>query len=404
MTTSLTLIRSLAPAVRGAALALLLGLLLNACGRSSPAGEAETPPPGPITDVTMTTEQVAHGGVKWSAVSARPVADVVELPGRLVSDEDRTARLSVSVRGRVTAVRANVGDAVSRGQVLVVLQSEEASSRRADLAKATAGLTERQTALRYATAARERAERLLALKSGSAQDVERGRADEAAAQAGATQAQAAVEHARTSLSVLEVDETGQIQLAAPIDGVIVARDVLVGSVVEAGATTFVVTDPASLWLEFGATDEVASRLTPGQRLHFVAPVSPDPHEARVLRASGVVDPATRLVTVRAAVANPARRLRPEMFVTVRVDTAPPRTGVTVPNDAIQLLDGRSVVFVAHPDGKGGARFIRKDVETGSTVEGQTHIIKGLGAGEMVVTEGAFAVKSLFSRGKMPSGG
>ncbi len=383
---------------------MLLALLVSACGGSSPEDEPAAAPAGPITEITMTAEQVAHGGVKWAAVSARPVADVVEVPGRLVPDEDRTARLSVSVRGRVSAIRANVGDSVSRGQVLVVLQSEETSSRRADLARATAALAERQSALRYATAARERAERLLALKSGSAQDVERARADEAAAEAGVTQAQATLEQARTALSLLDVDAAGQIQLTAPISGVIVARDTVVGSVLEAGTVALVVTDPSSLWLEFGVADAVASVLKPGQGLHFVVPASGRDVQARVMRVSGAVDPATRLVTVRAAVANPTRRLRPETFVTVRVETSPPRPAVTVPHDAVQLLDGRPVAFLAQPDGKGGAKFIRKDVETGSTSDGRTHIVKGLAAGEVVVTDGAFAVKSLFSRGKMPAGG
>ena len=123
-----------------------------------------------------------------------------------------------------------------------------------------------------------------------------------------------------------------------------------------------------------------------------------------MRVSGAVDPATRLVPVRAAVANPKRRLRPETFVTIRVETSAPRPAVTVPHDAVQLLDGRPVAFLAEPDGKGGAKFIRKDVETGSTSDGRTHIVKGLNAGEVVVTDGAFAVKSLFSRGKMPAGG
>ena len=383
---------------------MLLALVAGACGGSSPPEEAGEAPEGPITEVTMTAEQVAHGGVKWAAVSARPVADFIEAPGRLVPNEDRTARLSVSVRGRVTAVRANVGDAVSRGQVLVVLQSEDASSRRADLAKANAELAERQSALRYARAARERAERLLALKSGSAQDVERARADEAAAESHVAQAQAAADHARTALSVLEVDASGQMQLTAPISGVIVSRDVVVGSVVEAGATALVVTDPASLWLEFGVADAVASALKPGQRLHFVVPASDRVVEARVMRVSGAVDPATRLITVRAAVANSDKRLRPETFVTVRAETAAPQPAVTVPPDAVQLLDTRPVVFLAQPDGKGGAKFIRKNVETGSTFESRTHIVKGLDAGQVIVTDGAFAVKSLFSRGKMPAGG
>ena len=157
---------------------------------------------------------------------------------------------------------------------------------------------ERQAALRYACG-RERAERLLALKSGSAQDLERARAEEAAAQAGVAQAEAALEQARLAMSVLEVGADGQIQLASPIGGVVVARDVVVGSVVDAGAVSLVVTDPSALWLEFGVTDVVANALKPGQRVHVAATGSPDVFDGRILRLSGVVDPASRLVMVRA---------------------------------------------------------------------------------------------------------
>lgn len=380
-----------------------MSLILSvACRTSGPAEESEMDM-GPMTEVTFTAEQIAHGGVKWAPVSAESVADAVEVPGHLVPNEDHTARLSVSVRGRVTDVRANVGDVVARDQVLVTLQSEEASSRRADLTKASAELTERQSMLRFARAARERAERLLALKSGSAQDVERTRADEAAAEAGVAQAEAAVEHARTALAVLEVDATGQIQLKSPISGVIVTRDVVVGSVVEAGAAVLVVTDPSSLWLEFGVTDAVAGVLKPGQRVPFVLASSDQAIDARILRVSGAVDPATRLVMVRASVANPAKRFRSEMFVTVRVETAPSRSGVTVTKDAVQLFEGQRVVFLAEPDGKGGAKFTRRDVETATTVAGRTHIVKGLTAGDVIVTEGAFAVRSAFSHTKMKMG-
>jgi cobalt-zinc-cadmium efflux system membrane fusion protein len=383
---------------------MLAGLV--GCGRTTPPEEAKSESAvGTPTEVTLTADQIAHGGVRWSAAVATLVADFVELTGRLVADEDHTARLSPSVKGRVTAVRANLGDAVSRGQTLVILQSEEASARRADLARANAELTERQATLNYARAARERAERLLALKAGSAQDVERARTEQATAQAGVIQAQSAVEHGRTALSVLEVDAaTGQIQLASPIAGVVVARDAVVGAVIDAGASALTVTDLSSLWLEFGAPEQVVSLLKSGQRLRFDVPGISGSSEARVLRVNGALDPATRLVTVRAAVGNRSKTLRPEMFATVHAETAAPRPSVTVPHDAVQLLDGRPCVFLARPDAHGGATFIRRDVQTGTTANGHTHIITGVNAGEVVVTEGAFAIKSQFSRGKMPAGG
>ena len=219
-------------------------------------------------------------------------------------DEDRTARVSPSVKGRVVEVRANLGDRVSRGQALIVLQSEEASARRADLASASAALTERQAALSYARGARERAERLLALKAGSVQDVERARTDEATAEAGVSQAQSAVEHARTAVSLLDIDQaTGQVRLVSPMAGVVVARGVVVGAVIDAGESVLTVTDLSSLWLEFGAPDVVASRLKPGQRLEFDVAGLSGRFEGRILRVNGALDPTTRLVTIRAAVAN-----------------------------------------------------------------------------------------------------
>lgn len=389
--------------MRWSVLLLLIGAA--GCGAAPPEEPTAEVAAATPSEVTLTADQIAHGGVKWSVTVATPVADFVELTGRLVVDEDHTARLSPSVRGRVVAVRANLGDEVSKGQTLVILQSEEASARRADLAKATAALTERQATLTFARAARERAERLLALKAGAAQDVERARVDEASADAGVRQAQSAVDQAHAALSVLEVDVvTGQIQLASPIAGIVVARDAVVGAVIDAGAPSLTITDPSSLWLEFGAPDQVASLLTPGQRLHFDVQAVPGGAEARVLRVNGALDPTTRLVTVRAEVANASRKLRPEMFATVRAETAPPRPVVTVPDEAVQMLDERPVVFLARPDGERGATFIRRDVRTGTTANGQTHISSGVSAGDVVVTEGAFAVKSQFSRGKMPAGG
>ena len=384
---------------------ILIALTLAAgCGGAAPSEEAPAPPAGTPAEVTLTADEIGHGGVRWSAVSATPVADFVEVPGRLVVDDNHTARLSPSAGGRVTDVGANLGDRVARGQILVTLQSEDASARRAELASASAQLTERLAAENFARAARERAERLLALKAGSAQEVERARADEAAATAGVTQAQAAVAHATASLSVLGVDADGQIALRSPIAGVVVARDVVVGAVVEAGASTLVVTDPASLWLEFGVNDELASHLAPGQRVEFSTSPSSGRVAARLLRVSSVLDPLTRLITVRASVANTGGTLRPEMFATVRVATAPTRPGVTVLHDAVQLIEERAFVFLVQPDGKGGAKFTRREVVTGTTVDGRTHIVRGLATGDVVVSDGAFAVKSMFSRAKMPAGG
>jgi cobalt-zinc-cadmium efflux system membrane fusion protein len=92
-----------------------------------------------------------------------------------------------------------------------------------------------------------------------------------------------------------------------------------------------------------------------------------------------------------------------MFATVTLTVGQPRTGVVIPDSALQMLDERPVVFVALTNGSGGARFERRDVEIGARTGTEIQIVRGLGPGDVVVTDGAFAVKSEFARSKMPPG-
>jgi cobalt-zinc-cadmium efflux system membrane fusion protein len=137
---------------------------------------------------------------------------------------------------------------------------------------------------------------------------------------------------------------------------------------------------------------------------FLVPAFPGQlFEAKVQNVGGALDPDTRTLPLRALVVNADGRLRPEMFATVQVEQGAARSGVAVPEAAVQLLDERPVVFVARPQAAaGGATFERRDVEIGAKQAGTTQIVRGLNAGDIVVTDGAFAVKSQFSRSKLPS--
>ncbi len=90
-----------------------------------------------------------------------------------------------------------------------------------------------------------------------------------------------------------------------------------------------------------------------------------------------------------------------MFATVWLGDGKVRTAFLVPEGAIQLLDERPVVFVSKPS-NGTTQFERRDVEVGARTDGKAEIVKGLHAGYLVVTDGAFAVKSEFARSKIPS--
>jgi len=364
-------------------------------------GTADTA--APPSSVTLTAAQIAHGGIKWAAATQTLVAGSVEVPGQLVANEDRTARLAAPTQARVLAVHVSPGQKVSAGSGLVTLQSTEASMAQADLAKAQAELASRRAAAAYAKSARDRAERLLVLKAVPRQDYERAIADDELARAGVNQAVAELQRTRSNASQLGIDvRAGTMTLRSPISGVVTTRDAVPGAVVTAGAPLVTVTDPNALWLTAALPEAFASGVQVGSPLRFTVPAFPgQAFSARVQSVSASFDPATRSLPVRGLVVNTQGRLRPEMFARVWIESGARQSLVTVPEAAVQRMDGNDVVFIAHRATGGGARFETREVRIGGTSEGRTAILSGLTPGEAVVVEGAYAVKAELAKGKMP---
>lgn len=382
--------------------------LTAACGAPTPdAPPLENQDTGnqAAREVVMTPEQVRHAGIRWARVEATTTTAVVEVPGQLAPNEDRTARVSAPAPGRVTTVHVRVGDRIPSGAPLVTLQSTQGATARSEYAGAAADLQARQSAARYARMAVGRAERLLELKAMSRQEVERARVDAEEADAAQAQAEAELERARAAVAQLGVDPgTGDLVLRAPLAGIVLGRDAVPGSVVDAGAPLITVSDVTTLWLQMALPEGVASTLRPGVGVRFrVAALGTDVFEATVENIGAALDPATRTLPVHAIVRNESGALRPAMFATAEVPRAEPRAGVVVPESALQLLDTRPVVFVAIPDAQGGARFEHREVETGAKNDATVQIVRGVQAGDTVVTEGAFAVKSEFARARAPIG-
>ncbi len=371
-------------------------------GETSEKGESKA---AIAQSITFNSAQVQHGGVRWAPVVAGSSAGVATMPGELTVNEDRTARLGAPGRGRVLSVRAQPGEVVGRGQVLVVIQSAEAGMAQADVSKASAEVTSRRAGAQYAGSARARAERLLALKAIPRQDYERAIADDEQARAALAQATAELQRARSTaqqLGAAGASSSGEIMLRSPLAGVVLERTAQSGVVVEAGAPLAVVTDPSSLWLQVKAAEAQAGLFQRGGQLAFRVPAYPtERFTARIDAVGAGLDPATRTLGVRAVVANVAGRLKPSMLATVEVQGGLRVVAILLPDAAVQLMEGKPTVFIARPDVKGGARFERRAVELGARSGGQVAITRGLLAGDVVVMSGAFAVKAQLQKGSMP---
>lgn len=391
---------------KGDAMTDMPGMATSASGAKSEASESDKDDAGAASksEVVFTAAQVQHGKVRWESVTMTTAAGTVSVPGQVEPNEDRTARLGAPASGRVIAVHVRPGQRVARGQLLVTLVSPEAGIAQSDLSKATAALTAMRAQAAYARSARERAVRLLALKAIPRQDFERAIADDAAAQATLTQAESEVLRARSTAGQLGggATVTGEMALRSPLDGVVLTRTAAPGAVVEAGAPLVVVIDATRLWLTVNAPESLAGGFHRGSALRFNVPAFPgEIFTARVEAVGAGLDPETRTLSVRAAVISGLARLKPEMLATVTVAGGSAVRAVVVPEDAVQLVEGKPSVFLAKPDDRGGATFTARSVETGSRSGGRVAITRGLSGGEVVVTSGTFAVKAQLQKGNMP---
>ena len=369
-------------------------------------GTSEVPKRGGVLagTVALSAAQIQHGGVKWGTVAMSTAGGTAVVPGEVFPNEDRTARLGAPARGRILSVAVRPGDRVAAGQVLVTMQSPEAGMAQSDLAKAEAELSARRAEAQYASSARARAERLLTLKAIPRQDYERAVTDEEHARASVVQAEAEARRARATAQQLSVgaNESGEVALRSPFAGVILSRSAIPGAVVDAGAPLVVVTDPSRLWLIVNAPEQLAGLFHRGGRLRFTVPAYPaDTFAARVDAVGVGLEPETRTLSVRAVVDDSRNRLKPQMLANVVVEGVGSSPAAWIPEDAVQLLQGKPHVFLARPDSKGGATFERREVLLGSRAGGRVAVLRGLGAGDTVVLAGAFAVKAEFQKSSMP---
>lgn len=355
-------------------------------------------------DITMSASQILHGKVQWTTVTMSTTTESAVVPGTLVPNEDHTVRIGAPAAGRVVKVLVRPGDMVRVDQPLVTIQSPAAGMAQAELSKAVAQVSAARAGAQYAATARARAERLLALKAIPRQESERAIADDELARAALTQADAEAQRARSTAEQLSVasNASGEIVLRAPIAGVVLSRTAVPGTVIDAGAPLVVITDPSTLWLAVSAPESMTRLFARGGVLRFIViSNASDTLTARIEAVGAGLDEATRTLAVRALVANRDGRLKSEMLANVIVRGGERAPAVLLPDDAVQSIDGKTHVFLVQAGANGGAKITRREVVVGTRAGGNIAVLRGVASGDVVVTAGAFAVKSQFQKAAMP---
>lgn len=297
----------------------------------------------------------------------------VELPARLVWNEERTQRIYPAFAGRVIRMAADVGQRVGAGQVLAELASPEFGAAQADTTRA-------QADARLATQALQRQRELFEAGVVARKDLEQAEAEATRAQAEVARAQA-----RTRLYGSSAGVNQLLGLRSDMAGTVVERNLNPGQELRpdnAQAPLFVVTDPSHLWVQIDAQEADLRDLRPGAKVQLLVPaLGGQAFEATIRTVTDQIDPASRTIKVRATVSNPERLLKSEMLAKVRYARAVGQS-VEVPASAVFLRDKAHYVFVQPSPGV----FEPRDVAV--LVEGSQKMLlaQGLQVGERVVVQ------------------
>jgi RND family efflux transporter MFP subunit len=192
--------------------------------------------------------------------------------------------------------------------------------------------------------------------------------------------------------------TENIEIAAPVTGFILTRNVSPGERFDKGKELYRIADLSRVWILADVFENEAYDLLPGTKLRVSLPYRKKVFQATVSHVLPLFDGTSRTLKVRLEADNPGYFLRPDMFVDVEFPVQLP-PAITVPADAILDSGLRKTVFVD----RGNGFFEPREVETGGRVGERIEIVRGLLAGERIVVSGTFLLDSE-SRMKMAAAG
>ena len=361
------------------AVSLLAGAaMLAGCGAKgdTPDLETEAPPP------TVVDQEADPSLVRTDHPEQFPLATAVErmtapelkVTGVVSADVSRNVPVISLASGRVVDIRARLGDTVTKGQLLVRVESADLSAAFSDYRRALADETLAKSQLDRS--------RLLYDKGAIAQK------DLEVAQSTADKARVDVESAVTRLQVLGANPdrpSPVVDIVAPASGVITEQNVTAAAGVKTldnSPNLFTIADLSRVWV----ICDVYENDLPSVHLGETAEVRLNAYPDRVFTGtigniSPILDPTIRTAKVRLELANPGL-MRLGMFVTATFHGPKQRASAVVPASAILHLHDRDWVYTP----AGEESFRRVEVTAGNMVPGGLQeVISGIRPGDRVVT-------------------
>lgn len=337
----------------------------DSAGQRGAAAGGE-PQLGPIQISPRRLQQI---GVTTAVAEMKTVNDKLSIPGNVDIDEQNVSYVQTRFAGWVQNVFADATyKYVKKGQRLFTIYSPELVS------------TEQEYLLA------KQNQKTLA-------DNSRGMA----AQEGGWLLEAAEERLRQfgvpASEIAALEQSGKLQremaIESPASGYILERTALPNAYVQPDSKLYTIADLSTVWVYANVFQEAVGRLRPGDPARVTVDAYPGREfVGRVDQILPQVDAATRTVRVRLVFGNPGVVLKPGMYVNAAIDV-PLGKQLVVPASAVLQSGSRAIAFLDHGEGN----LEPKEIEAGPQIGESVVVLKGLKAGDRVVSSANFLVDS-----------
>ena len=361
----------------------------------------------PEDSINMPPEQIEAQEIEVAPVEKGVLARVLAVPGTITLDPSRVARVPGRVVGTVTQMRKRLGDTVSQGEVVAVLDSREVADAKSEYLTASVVLDLKKTLF-------ERAQTLWAKRISAEQQYLQARET-------FLEAELRLDLARQKLSALNLDPVEvaktakregavtsgvsslrEYEIRSLIGGQVIERKVDVGSLVGSQGDPpdlYTIADLSMVWVELAVPTADLDIVEDGQEVKIASGRDSGKRgDGRIIFISPLVHPDTRSARVIAQVDNKAMIWRPGAVVTASIVIKEESVDVLVPRVALQTIGGGRVVFVRTADG-----FQKRAVTIGRSDGQAVEITSGLSTGEQIAVKNTFLLKAELGKGAAGEG-
>lgn len=347
--------------------------------------EAHDHAPG-TKHVTLTEEGRKNAGITLATAAAGKVHVTLSLPGEVRLNEELVAHVTPRVSGITREVKGRLGDNVKRGDLLATLDSRELT----DISREARASQER---VKLAEQNLTRIEKLS--KEGIIPEKEYLLAKQALAEAKIEQ-----ESAAQMLASTGAGGGGVYKMVAPLDGTIIEKHATLGEVLKDDSAAFVIADLKELWVDVTVYSKDLAWVSVGQPVRIRAEGIAEPASGTIAFISATAMGEARTSSARVLIENPGGAWKPGLYVTADIAIEEVDAKVVLPEDAVQTVEGRTVVFVEEEDGGFEVRPVKVG-HVGLDATGKARFLEiehGLEAGDRFVDRGSFTLKAELGKG------